>query len=814
MKKLIIILSFLFASMISFGQFIGGEFVKTDTLFVGNDTIINNVLTSYDSTGFRLKPGQVTGLKTFVNSSETDPVYSADTAGLTTNYVIKKKANGFANSIIFDNGTNVGIGVAPSTVKLNVYGSIATNTNPISGLTNVVFANGTSINQNNPSAYSMAFKTGNPPIENVYIINTGRVGIGTPTPTEKLQVNGNIKGDTIKGYLSNELDPKYSADSSTIKTGVRSWNSSLAKTIDTADTTYWGRAETDPAYNASVSHGITATDTAIWNSAMYGVNDAFYIPGGSGIQYNFKDRHNSTVGSVAITNGTSDNPGLLSPLNYDYIQSWINSIAATIDASDTTRWAANSGTPNTSTTGYILKNENDTIKNSILSESGANIVQATRVNALYSFGRKEATGEGAIINSRNLGSVNWEGWDSDSYYRGARIQGVSTENYGPTAGGTKIALFTTANGTQTLSEKFTFLGDGNLGIGSTTPMSKLVAIGSVATNNYLFNFVNSDINKNRSTITQATDTSSFNGRSSSTGNITIDLKSKTGTSLFHVDSTGVGIGTTSPAYGLDVNGSARVQGNFYRESRKIISDPFEYGQCGTLNYVLVGQGVNSVPLWTPGAIFITSPANGDIIYYNSGWQKLAKGTNGQSLTLVSGLPSWVTCPYITDSSYIKTGIRLLNANSTAWTAKQAALVSGTNIKTINGSSILGSGDLAVTGASQWTTDTYGVTYSNSVGVGAASNSSARIYAYTTGLTSAVHGDASFGYGVYGTSNYNYGGVFSGLGVLATHFRINAMDTAPATSTSAGEYGEIRITSTGIYICIANNAWIKCVGADW
>lgn len=49
---------------------------------------------------------------------------------------------------------------------------------------------------------------------------------------------------------SDEIDPHFAADSSFIKSGTRSWNSSLAKTIDANDTTWWGRAETDPKYAA------------------------------------------------------------------------------------------------------------------------------------------------------------------------------------------------------------------------------------------------------------------------------------------------------------------------------------------------------------------------------------------------------------------------------------------------------------------------------------------------------------------------------------------------------------------------------------
>jgi len=46
-----------------------------------------------------------------------------------------------------------------------------------------------------------------------------------------------------------------------------------------------------------------------------------------------------------------------------------------------------------------------------------------------------------------------------------------------------------------------------------------------------------------------------------------------------------------------------------------------------------------------------------------------------------------------------TDIHVTAAQKTAWTAKQDALVSGTNIKTINGNSLLGSGDITVGGGS-------------------------------------------------------------------------------------------------------------------
>ena len=44
-------------------------------------------------------------------------------------------------------------------------------------------------------------------------------------------------------------------------------------------------------------------------------------------------------------------------------------------------------------------------------------------------------------------------------------------------------------------------------------------------------------------------------------------------------------------------------------------------------------------------IEIPNPVNGDIVYYNSGWSSLAKGTNGQYLQQGASIPQWTTTPY-------------------------------------------------------------------------------------------------------------------------------------------------------------------------
>ena len=51
-------------------------------------------------------------------------------------------------------------------------------------------------------------------------------------------------------------------------------------------------------------------------------------------------------------------------------------------------------------------------------------------------------------------------------------------------------------------------------------------------------------------------------------------------------------------------------------------------------------------------------------------------------------------------------------------------------------------------------------------------------------------------------------------VLATGYRISALQTAPSSRGDTGALGEIRITSTYIYVCWATNSWKRVAIAQW
>lgn len=130
------------------------------------------------------------------------------------------------------------------------------------------------------------------------------------------------------------------------------------------------------------------------------------------------------------------------------------------------------------------------------------------------------------------------------------------------------------------------------------------------------------------------------------------------------------------------------------------------------------------------------------IPYGNGAGALATtsaGTAGSVLALIGGIPTWTaTTTFTGPLAYANGTVSIPSANgstngylsSSDWTtfnSKQAVLVSGTNIKTVNGTTLLGSGDLVLTAASS--------TLLSDTNVFSGSNS------FTTTITGSISGNA-------------------------------------------------------------------------
>ncbi len=54
----------------------------------------------------------------------------------------------------------------------------------------------------------------------------------------------------------------------------------------------------------------------------------------------------------------------------------------------------------------------------------------------------------------------------------------------------------------------------------------------------------------------------------------------------------------------------------------------------------------------------------------------------------------------------------------------------------------------------------------------------------------------------------------GVALKVDHLMFSKMNTAPVTATDAGELGDIRITATHIYVCVATDTWVRADLATW
>jgi hypothetical protein len=220
---------------------------------------------TFSSTSFVFYPGDNVILRYF---SGVWTVFNINNP--TLNFLPKKGASGFVDSLIFDNGTNVGINQLTPTEKLDVIGNgkfsgtiyanrfdaVSSNarifiensgggnyglnihSNSADGFAAIAIKGGVNVSQSEFMLFGQYddgkmffFNQGANPIgfftsgnEKMSISAIGNVGIGTTTPTEKLDVNGSIKlSNLLKlGQFTTATEPAY------VK-GVSFFNTTLNK---------------------------------------------------------------------------------------------------------------------------------------------------------------------------------------------------------------------------------------------------------------------------------------------------------------------------------------------------------------------------------------------------------------------------------------------------------------------------------------------------------------------------------------------------------------------------------------------------------
>jgi hypothetical protein len=113
-------------------------------------------------------------------------------SALTTGYLLKGNGSSAVSaSVVYDNGTNVGVGTGSPGAKLDVLGNIRLS----AALPNIEFNDGGGMVYG-PAASTLAFATGggpSAPIERMRIDSSGNVGIGTTSISYRLEVAGDVR---------------------------------------------------------------------------------------------------------------------------------------------------------------------------------------------------------------------------------------------------------------------------------------------------------------------------------------------------------------------------------------------------------------------------------------------------------------------------------------------------------------------------------------------------------------------------------------------------------------------------------------------
>ena len=215
---------------------------KQDNLGYTPENIVNksDSYTASSSTTYASTKALVDGLATKQNIL-TNPI----TGTGTTNYIPKFTASGtVGNSLIYDNGTNIGIGTTlpQRTLQVNAVNTPAirlNNSNSNQGIEMLTQADryswfiGAQYNVNGGFEITPSTAVGGTTFSTpaMAILQTGNVGIGTTSPNEKLTVFGKgfFKPIVIPSVLGGQASPYYGtnitlgADQGSAQSAIRIW---------------------------------------------------------------------------------------------------------------------------------------------------------------------------------------------------------------------------------------------------------------------------------------------------------------------------------------------------------------------------------------------------------------------------------------------------------------------------------------------------------------------------------------------------------------------------------------------------------------
>uniref|UniRef100_UPI0025BE7324 hypothetical protein n=1 Tax=Limnobacter sp. TaxID=2003368 RepID=UPI0025BE7324 len=456
---------------------------------------------------------------------------------------------------------------------------------------------------------------------------TGKVGIGTTNPTEKLTVNGNIE------FESNTQSLKFAAGNSATNSievnsgsgprasidflGVASSQSTdiVFKTSETSATsaermrikTSTGRIGIGTSAPASILHAYGSYPTVKVennNTAQY-ASASIELQGVAGNERITKLLHgNSNTGGTEtyfkIEQYDSNGTFVKTLSNYDYqFDFWGFNTAGNerlrIDSSGKVGIGTTSPETPLHVNGNIL---------SSTSTTSSLTLRANVNNGNDSSIKFEKTRSGGDVQDNDdLGTVQWFAYYGGAYQEAASIRGEVELGSGSLEGELLYSsdrhYFRTDSTTRMVIDEA-----GDVGIGTDSPDAKLnVSLDNTDTSVYFHGGGIRGLKINDETITNNGDHTKFT-KSSATGEYSFSNSSE---EIIRFKSDGnVGIGTTSPGSRLHIKGSAGERSRIHIESVSSGASGFIGSGSGLL---LTAGGMNTTSKFTPAIQFGSTDGN-------------------------------------------------------------------------------------------------------------------------------------------------------------------------------------------------------------